>query len=307
MRTLQAGVLTAGLALAPVFFIVAAWIGASVTRPVLELASAVGAIGSGERGAQVPVRSTDEVGNLGRAFNRMSEELERTTVSKGELEVLAQRLITAQEDERRRIGRELHDDLVQRLAATAIEVGTLERNQALTPDLRGGLVRVKQTLATLSEDVHGLSRRVHPALLDDLGLPAAIEAECRAFVERGGPPVDIRIDPALGGLDADITLAVYRIVQETLRNIWQHASATDVVLTLELHPLGVRLVVDDDGRGFERPQPGERRGLGLARMEERAHLLGGTFTIASTPGRGTRVEVVIPRAPRHAPTANSAR
>ena len=307
VRTLQAGVITAGVVLAALFFLVAGWIGASVTRPVLELATAVGALGGGARGAQVPVRSTDEIGDLGRAFNRMSEELERTTVSKVELEVLAQRLITAQEDERRRIGRELHDDLVQRLAATAIDVGTLERNPALTPDLRGGLVRVKQTLAALSEDVHGLSRRVHPALLDDLGLPAAIEAECRAFVERGGAPVEIRIDPALGGLDADLTLAVYRIVQETLRNIWQHASATEVSLTLEPHPRGVRLCVDDDGHGFERPRPGERRGLGLASMEERAHLLGGTFSITSTPGRGTRVEVVIPRAPHHAQAENSAR
>ena len=307
VRTLQAGILTAGVVVAAVFFLVAGWIGASVTRPALELAAAVGAIGGGARGARVAVRSADEIGDLALAFNRMSEELERTTVSKVELEVLAQRLITAQEDERRRIGRELHDDLVQRIAATAIDVGTLERHAAVTPDLREGLVRVKQTLAALSGDVHGLSRRVHPALLDDLGLAAALEAECRACVERGGPPVEARIDIVPSELDADVTLAVYRIVQEALRNIWQHAGATDVHLSLAPHQAGVRLVVEDDGRGFERPRVGTRRGLGLSSMEERTRLLGGTFTISSTPGHGTRVDVVLPKAVGHAKADRPAR
>lgn len=300
VRTLQAGVVTAGIGVAIVFFLVAGWVGASVTRPVLELARAVADLGSGARGATVPVRSNDEVGGLARAFNQMSEELQRTTVSKVELEALAQRLITAQEDERRRVGRELHDDLVQRLAATAIEVGRLERHQALTPDLRHGLTGLKQTLAALSEDVHGLSRRVHPALLDDLGLPAAIEAECRAFMERGGPPVALHFDPTLDDIGKDASLAVYRIVQETLRNIWQHAAATEVSLSLSRSGTDVHLVVEDDGVGFARAQGDPRQGLGLASMEERARLLGGTFTVQSTSGRGTRIDVVIPAATSHA-------
>ncbi len=300
VRTLQAGVVTAGIGVAVVFFLVAGWVGASVTRPVLELARAVADLGSGARGATVPVRSNDEVGGLARAFNQMSEELQRTTVSKVELEALAQRLITAQEDERRRVGRELHDDLVQRIAATAIEVGRLERHPALTDDLRQGLTGLKQTLAALSEDVHGLSRRVHPALLDDLGLPAAMEAECRAFMERGGTPVALHIDATLDDIGKDAALAVYRIVQETLRNIWQHAAATEVSLSLSRSGPNLHLVIEDDGVGLTRVQSGPRQGLGLASMEERARLLGGTFTVQSTPGRGTRIDVVIPATTSHA-------
>lgn len=294
VRALQARVLTAGVVLAGAFFVVAGWLGASVTRPVLELARTVAQLGAGQRGATVTVRSSDEVGELAAAFNRMSADLERTTVSKTELEALAGRLLTAQEDERRRVGRELHDDLVQRVAATAIEVGRLQRLPSTTPDQRAELEHLKRTLAALADDVHDLSRRIHPAMLDEHGLAAAIEAECRAFLERGGVPVDFRTQGSIDGLPKEIRLGVYRIVQEGLRNIWQHAAATEVMVTLERKGAVVRLAIVDDGAGFARSAPGWQAGLGLASMEERARLLGGTLTIASSPGAGTRIEVTLP-------------
>lgn len=305
VRALQARVFTAGIAVAGLFFVVAGWLGASVTRPILGLAKAVAQLGAGRRGATVPIRSNDEVGELAMAFNRMSEDLERTTVSKVELEALARRLISAQEDERRRVGRELHDDMVQRIAATAIEVGRLERDRALPEDLRAGLERLKHTLAALSTDVHGLSRRIHPAMLDELGLVAAIEAECRAFMERGGPPVDVRVRGPVEDVGKDVRLAVYRIVQETLRNIWQHAGATEVELVLEHSGTDVRLSIADNGTGFDRSVPGWRVGLGLASMEERARLLGGELTLTSTPGAGTRIEVTLPSGATDAQTTES--
>jgi signal transduction histidine kinase len=252
------------------------------------------------------VRSRDEVGALATAFNRMSEALEQTTVSKTELEALARRLLTAQEDERRRVGRELHDDLVQRIAATAIEVGRIER-QATSPDeVRSGLESLKQTLATLSEDVHGLSRRIHPAKLDDYGIVAAIEAECRAFMERGGPPVDLRVSGDVDAMSKDVRLAVYRIVQETLRNIQQHADAGEVTLTLTCDDGRVHLSIADDGRGFDQSRPAWRVGLGLASMEERARLLGGELAVVSKPGAGTRIDVTMPQGARDAETESAA-
>ena len=127
VRQVQMRIVAVGLGLGVLFLIAGTWLGASVTRPVLALSRSVADLGSGARGTTVDVRSADEIGQLAAAFNRMSRDLERTTVSKTELEVLAGRLITAQEDERRRVARELHDDLVQRIAATAIEVGQIER------------------------------------------------------------------------------------------------------------------------------------------------------------------------------------
>lgn len=289
VRALQWRLAAVGLGLSALFFIVSGWLGASVSRPMLELAATVRRLGAGDRGAQVAVRSKDEVGELASAFNRLSADLDRTTVSKTELEKLAGRLISAQEDERRRVARELHDDLVQRIAAAAIEVGRLER----LSEPRDGLESLKRTLARLSEDVHRLSRRIHPAMLDELGLAAALEAECRAFMERGGPPVDLQVPP-LDTLPGDVSLAIYRIVQEALRNAWQHAGATDVSVTLERVEDDIRLIVRDNGAGFERRAPGWVAGLGLASMEERARLLGGEMQIDSTPGGGTRIDVRLP-------------
>ncbi len=307
VRALQARLLTAGLGMSALFFLVAGWLGASVTRPMLELAGTVARIGAGARGATVPVRSRDEVGQLATAFNRMSADLDRTTVSKVELERLAGRLLTAQEDERRRVGRELHDDLVQRIAATAIEVGRLERLSApaggaagWSAEQRAGLDRLKKTLARLSEDVHRLSRRIHPVMLDELGLTAAIESECRAFMERGGPPVDVRIASgreSLDGVAKETALALYRIVQEALRNAWQHAAAAEVAIDIARDGALVSLRITDNGAGFDRAAPGWHAGLGLASMEERTRLLGGTMQVASAPGRGTRIDVTLPVIP----------
>ena len=306
VRALQARILTIGLVVAGLFFVAAGWLGASLTRPLMALARAVARVGAGVRGATVDVRANDEIGRLTAAFNHMSADLERTTVSKSELEALAGRLISAQEDERRRVGRELHDDLVQRLAAAAIEVGRLERAPSAA-DAQAGLAALKKTVATLGEDIHRLSRRIHPAVLDELGLAAAVEAECRAFVERGGPPVDVRIEGDIDAASKAARLGVYRIAQESLRNILQHAGASEVTIALRRGSDTLSVDVVDDGRGFSRHYGRGRGGLGLASMEERARLLGGRFEATSAPGQGTRIRVSVPVTAGEDQTAHSAR
>lgn len=293
VAALRARVGAVGVALAIVFFMIAGGLGARVATPIRTLARAVARLGAGQRGATVAVESADEVGELAAAFNRMSADLARTTVSKAELEVLAGRLISAQEDERRRVARELHDDLVQRVAAAAIEVGLLEQRP---PEERlRGLADLKRTLATLSVDVHNLSRRIHPAMLEERGLVGSIEAECRAFLERGGLPIDLRVQAGFEPPPGDVALAAYRIVQESLRNAAQHAAtATEITITLRRAASDLVLEVADDGAGFDRDAPGWKAGLGLASMEERARLLGGTLEIASRPGAGTRIRATLP-------------
>lgn len=209
-----------------------------------------------------------------------------------ELEHLAGRLIAAQEEERSRLARELHDDLTQRLAAVAIEAG----NAARLPDSgrTASLERIKEQMAQLSQDVHGLSRRLHPNTLDDLGLVAAVESECRVFFERGGAPVDFHCSGDFSSLSKPAQLTLFRIVQESLRNIRKHAEATEVSIRLERGPVAVKLEIADNGIGFHRHQPGWRAGVGLASMEERARLLDGSLHLHSAPGQGTRILVSLP-------------
>jgi signal transduction histidine kinase len=307
VRAVRLRLFTVGLGIGSLFLVVATWLGASVTRPVLELARSVAEIGSGARNTTVAVRSADEIGQLAEAFNRMSRDLARTTVSKTELEVLAGRLISAQEDERRRVARELHDDLVQRLAAAAIALGQLERLPPASADLPAGLTRLKRMMAVLSEDVHRLSRRIHPAMLDELGLIASLEAECRAFMERGGPPVDVTVDGAFGDLPDAYALAIFRIAQEALRNALAHAHAAEVTLILRRQPEAVELIVQDDGKGFSRESDTWHAGLGLASMEERARLIGGSLVVTSAAGAGTRVHVRLPLPAHHEEASRSPR
>lgn len=188
-----------------------------------------------------------------------------------ELRRLAGRLIAAQEEERSRIARELHDDFSQRVAAAAITAGR-EHNEA-----------AREQLAGLANDLHALSRRLHPAMLDDLGLEAAMAAECRASFERGGPPVEFLVEGPIPPGEPEANLALYRILQEALRNIARHANAQQV--TVRLRPY--ELEITDDGQGFD--AGGRTPGLGLASMEERVRLLGGHWTLQTAPGKGTRI------------------
>jgi signal transduction histidine kinase len=289
VRDLQLRILLIGSLIAVVFLGAAAWLARSVTEPVLELARAAHRFGQRDFSVRLPAERKDEIGELAAAFNRMAEELERTTVSKSELEELAGRLITAQEDERQRVARELHDDITQRLAAIAIDAGTVEQSGD-PPRLQEGLARVKLQMAQLARDIHGLSRRLHPKLLDDLGLVAAIEAECRAFFERGGPPVEFTPAGDWAALPKPAALALFRIVQESLRNIEKHSGAEEVSIRLQREDGFAHLIVEDNGRGFSERRPG----LGLASMEERARLLSGRFRVDSAPGAGAKVEVWLP-------------
>ena len=214
---------------------------------------------------------------------------------KQELSDLMGRLISAQEEERSHIARELHDDITQRLAVLAIDVGNLELQRE--PDrqhYQEKLGAIKESLVRLSEDIHALSRQLHPSILDDLGLVRALEAEIARFTEKEGIRVLFNHEELSPAIPRDIALALYRVTQESLRNIARHSRATSTHLELKGEPGAIHLKVVDTGCGFDPASPGRIRGLGLASMKERIELVHGSITIDSTPGEGTVIEVSVP-------------
>jgi PAS domain S-box-containing protein len=214
---------------------------------------------------------------------------------KQELSDLMGRLITAQEEERSHIARELHDDITQRLAVLAIEAGTLElQREPERQQYREKLCAIKESLGSLSEDIHALSRQLHPSILDDLGLVRALEAEIARFTEKERIRVLFNHEDLPPAIPRGIALALYRVTQESLRNIARHSRATSAHLELKGEPGAIHLTVADTGCGFDPHLERQKPGLGLASMKERIELVNGTITIDSKPGEGTLISVRVP-------------
>jgi PAS domain S-box-containing protein len=229
---------------------------------------------------------------------KKSEEALR--YSQKDLQRLAGRLISAQEEELRRLSRELHDDLTQRLAVLAIEAGKLELDLEKRPDAQGNAVRrivqIKDQLIRVSEDVHNISRQIHPTILDDLGLVRAIESECAIFLRRHSITPSFIKDHIPDAIPDDIALCLYRVVQEGLRNIAIHSRAKSCKIVLHLSGDAICLAVTDDGVGFDPLEIRNTPGLGLSSMRERVQLVEGDFAIRSQPGKGTEITVCVPLA-----------
>lgn len=214
--------------------------------------------------------------------------------AEAESRALAGRILTAHEDERCRLARELHDDITQRLACLAIDASLLERRPAGGRDQRADSASIQQGLARLSEDVHALSYRLHPSILDDLGLPAALQAECDEFSARESVPVHFSHVGLPAKTPQEAALCLYRVAQAALRNVARHARASGVEVSLQRHNGGLQLAVVDDGVGFDPVQQPHRPSIGHASMRERVHLVGGRLEIESEPGHGTTVLAWIP-------------
>lgn len=207
---------------------------------------------------------------------------------------LAGKLLTAQEDERKRISREIHDDICQRLVAAGIQVGTLEREVIGSNTALNGLKGLKESLNSLSADVQRISRKLHPAILDELGLIDAIRSECNRFAERGMLQVDFRFQPVPENLDKVIALCLYRITQESLWNVVKHAGVDRASIRLFGDVEFLYLEVSDQGRGFDPNTVQSGNGIGLMSFHERVRYLGGKVEINSALGHGTKILVTLP-------------
>ncbi len=205
---------------------------------------------------------------------------------------LTRRLLTAHEDERRRLARELHDDLSQRLARFAIDTGQMEDRLQVASGERAA-PSVSDGLVQLSEDVHALSYQLHPSIIEDLGLSEALQAECERFSETEGIPATLEAADLPVELTTEASLCLFRVAQEALRNVSRHARASHVSLSLSSLNGEVRLAVSDDGVGFD-PIEHSRASLGHASMKERVDLVRGRLQIRSSRGRGTTVVACVP-------------
>jgi PAS domain S-box-containing protein len=219
--------------------------------------------------------------------------------SQKDLQRLAGRLISAQEDELRRLSRELHDDLTQRLAVIAIEAGKLELELGRAPqthdDLPQKLSRMKEQLINVSEDVHQISRQLHPTILDDLGLIRAVESECAALLRNEGLQIAFIKEGDFSSVDKDSALCLYRIIQEGLKNVVKHSQTRSAEIFLDDDGERIYLTIRDKGIGFDPREVRQKPGLGLSSMRERVQLVCGEFSIESRPGQGTVIRVSMPR------------
>jgi signal transduction histidine kinase len=225
-----------------------------------------------------------------RRLSRANAERQRAEEAAREL---SGHLITAQEDERSRLARELHDDVTQRLALLAIDAGRQER---VLPRAAGGeaMGTMREGLVQLSEDVHALSYRLHPSIIEDLGLVEALKSECLRFSELGSARVEVKAQGLREEPPPDVALCLFRIAQEALRNSTRHSGAGTVQVTVRSLNGGLQLGVHDDGKGFDLGRHRDRPSLGLASMRQRIDLLHGLLDIESDPSHGTTILAWVP-------------
>jgi len=212
-----------------------------------------------------------------------------------ELQALTARLLGIQEGGNKELSRELHDGLSQKIAALGMEVSMLLQRPDQAPGALPDRVReLSERINDLSADVHAMSRRLHPAILTELGLEAAVREECVGFSAQERVPAHFASESVPPSLPEDISLCLYRVAQESLRNVAKHARAAQVRVLLSGRKNGITLRVEDTGNGFHIDEVQGKGGLGLISMEERARLVNGKYTVLSQPGKGTAVELFVP-------------
>ena len=207
---------------------------------------------------------------------------------------LAQRLVNAQEAECRRVGQELHDSIGHTLAMLTIDLERTRRSLTdQSPNTHARLAGLIDKLKDLSHDVSTLSRRLHSSTLEILGLAVAVKALSREFSEQYQVQVRCECSGVPDNLAPDVSLCLYRVVQEALHNIAKHSQATKINIELDGTSDSLRLSISDNGVGFVQNNARIRPGLGLISMRERLHLIGGRFVITAKPGFGARIEAVV--------------
>ncbi len=234
-------------------------------------------------------------------LNRLADDTHAIEQSRALTERLTQQVISAQEEERRRIARELHDETAQSLATLVIYAETLRAADlhGATPALRASIERIRTVADHTLLGVRNIIADLRPSLLDDLGLDAAIRWQAQERLEPAGIRADVQVRGAGRRLPPALETALYRVVQEAVTNVIKHAAASYVEIDLDLSlPGQVTARVEDNGQGFD---PDRRvsasnggLGVGLFGMQERINLFGGTLTIDSSPGEGTELRVVLP-------------
>ena len=227
-----------------------------------------------------------------------TQDITDRKLSEDALMTMSGRLITAQEEERTRIARELHDDLSQRMAV--LQIGLEQFKQGM-PDISPKALQQLHTIAEaareVSSDIHSLSYQLHPARLELLGLVASLKGFCKEFSTQHNMDVQFRHANISGQIPKDVTLCLYRITQEALQNVVKHSQSTEAEVELSGHSTEIELCISDSGRGFDVESAKRAPGLGLVSIRERLRLVGGHLSIESAPSQGTSIRVRVPQVP----------
>jgi len=281
-----------------------------VLRRLGQLVAAIGGMGRGRQPPPLPEGPPDEIGQLVRAFNTMTQQVEARNQQNEELSEqiqqqsmqrgrLLERLITAQEDERMRVARELHDELGQSLTGLALRAEALERHLPRADDSgRSILDQIRSLITDTTEQMYDIIMDLRPSMLDDLGLVSAINAYTERALENTDITFTIDDQCFVDRLPREMETALFRVLQEGITNVVRHADASHIAITLKCNNGLFEGRLADDGRGFE-PEAfqlnGQRsRGLGLLGMHERINQCGGRMKIDSTPGHGTHIHIAMP-------------
>ncbi len=281
-----------------------------VLRRLGGLTKAMEDVGQGGFQGDLPEQPDDEIGRLSGAFNRMTDQLEKREAENLALSrrlgerseergQLLERLISAQEEERKRVARELHDDLGQSLSSTAISVEVAQK--ALESDPESAAAQLEQAngiIADATDRMYDIILGLRPSVLDDLGLLPALRSHADRSLEPEGIEYEITTSGLGDRLPAHIETALFRIFQEAMSNMVRHARASRASFSIEVEGDVLFARITDDGIGFDPSvypahQDG-KRGLGILGMSERANLIGGKLKLKSERGKGTTLDIEIP-------------
>jgi signal transduction histidine kinase len=262
-------------------------------RPLSDLESTATRVIAGDMEARVPasVLADRDMARVGTTFNVL---LDRLTEDRALERRLAAQVISAQDEERARVARELHDSTAQILTAVMLQLGAAAR-ESTSAALDARIAILRELAAEALEEVRFLSHTMHPRVLDDLGLVAALEWLARQARVQETLDVQVETTEFDPPIPASLAAALYRVAQEALRNVARHADAKRVAVRLRREGSSAVLEIEDDGQGFDVALAETRRpGMGLFSMRERIGLVNGRLTVNSAPRRGTRVVATVP-------------
>lgn len=264
----------------------------TLSRRTVELAAA-----NVELSAEIAQRKTAEEA-LKKSELHYATLLEQSDRLQEQLRRLSRQILSAQEDERKRISRELHDVIAQTLTGINIRLAALKKNATSnTKHLDRNIARTQRLVEHSVNIVHRFARELRPAVLDDLGLIPALHSFMKNFTEQTGVRTRLTAVAAVEHLDTSRRTVLFRVAQEALTNVARHAQATHVEVSIEKRPDGISMKVKDDGKSFSAdpslPSKGRKR-LGLLGMRERLEMVGGSFAVESAPGKGTTILARIP-------------
>lgn len=290
----QSGGVIAVVALAASFAVnvLLVWV---ALRPLAGLETMARHIEAGELDARVP-RSAIADRDLARIGDTLNQLVDRLTGDRARMRELATQVIRAQDEERARVARELHDSTAQTFAAALLQLRALSSHVA-DPVLQARLATVRETVAEGLEEVRTMAHTMYPRILDDLGLGPALEWLAARAQDATGIVVRVERDDAGPAVPATVGSVLYRVAQEGLQNALAHSGATNVVIRMHVDARTASIEIEDDGRGFD-PEAVDRSraGMGLFAMRERAALVDGTLEIQGARRRGTLVKATVPLA-----------